>query len=280
MDISAYPLQEPFSVNAQAYHDACMAKGAAALADPRLREAGYGPDPYRRLAIWPAAKPDGRVLAFIHGGGWTNGYKEWMAFMAPTFTAAGVTFASIGYRLAPGHLFPTGLDDVIDGLATLMALAPEVGGDPRRTFIGGHSAGGHYAALVAVDPDRRRRAGLPDGQLAGCLPISGVYRFGDGSGLSMRPRFLGPEGNGADLAASPVSQVTPTPPPFLIAFGTEDFPHLIPQAHEMAATLTAAGGAVEVVEMAGRTHFTASYAGGEADGPWVQRALAFMAARS
>jgi hypothetical protein len=48
----------------------------------------------------------------------------------------------------------------------------------------------------------------------------------------------------------------------------------------MAATLTAAGGAVEVVEMAGRTHFTASYAGGEADGPWVQRALAFMAARS
>ena len=50
------------------------------------------------------------MLPFWHGGGWTSGYKEWMCFMEPAFNAADVTFVSAGYRLAPEHLFPAGLD--------------------------------------------------------------------------------------------------------------------------------------------------------------------------
>ena len=48
------------------------------------------------------------MLLFWHGGGWTSGYKEWMGFMAPALNAAGVTFVSAGYRLAPEHVFPAG----------------------------------------------------------------------------------------------------------------------------------------------------------------------------
>jgi acetyl esterase/lipase len=262
-----YPPQEPFSDIARKYHDEVMALGAGVAGE----DVAYGRDPYQSIAIHRCEAPDGAVLVFLHGGGWTNGYKEWMAFMAPVFTDAGVTFASVGYRLAPAHLFPAGFDDAKRAVAWLHANIADYGGDPARLFVGGHSAGGHYAALMAVRRDWRGTLGLPVDVISGCLPISGVYRFGEGSGLSARPRFLGigPD----ETAASPIENIQAAPPPFLIACGTEDFPHLIAQAAAMAAALEDAGGEVEEISLAGRTHFTASTAGGEADGPWAPRAL-------
>lgn len=106
----------------------------------------YGPDPYQRVLIWRAAKPTGTLLAFLHGGGWTNGHKEWMAFMAPALVDAGIGFASVGYRLAPQHLFPIGFDDTCRGLALLIERTRSYGAEPDSVFVGGHSAGGHYAA--------------------------------------------------------------------------------------------------------------------------------------
>ncbi len=266
-----YPPQEPFSEVARRYHDMVTRLGEGIMG----AVFAYGDDPYQSLAIYAPKAPSGTVLAFVHGGGWTNGYKEWMAFMAPAFTAAGVVFVSIGYRLAPRHLFPAGFDDTKRAIAWLHTSVAEHGGDPARLFIGGHSAGGHYTSLAAVRRDWQRHLGLPADVIRGCLPISGVFLFGEGAGLSMRPRFLGDEAN--DLAASPMRHIGTAPPPFLIACGDGDFPHLVRQAGEMTAALEAASGDAELVELTGRDHFTASAAGGEPDGPWVPRALDWMA---
>jgi arylformamidase len=256
MKLADYPLQEPLSEAGQAYSAECWKKSEGIP----FEEHAYGADPYQRLAVFAPNKPNGKALLFWHGGGWTSGYKEWFGFMAPAFTSAGYTFVSAGYRLAPTHLFPTGLDDC---LASLEWVTKRYG----KPFIGGHSAGGHYAALIAA------RGGAD--KVRGCLPISGVYEFGDGSGLTMRPRFLGPDPS-TDRAASPRYELRPPLPPFLIAYGTKDFPHLIPQAERFVEAVRAAGGTVEGLPMEGRTHFTASYAGGEAEGPWAPVALAFM----
>lgn len=255
MKLLDYPQQEPLSEAGQVYGAECW-KRSEGIA---FREESYGPDAYQRLAIYEPKKPDGRVLLFWHGGGWTSGYKEWFGFMAPPFTAAGITFISAGYRLAPQHVFPTGLEDCLAALAWVEKNVS------RQIYIGGHSAGGHYAALIAARGGGNR--------VKGCLPISGVYEFGEGSGLSMRPRFLGSAG---DRAASPRYQLQQPLPPFLVAYGTKDFPHLIPQAERFIEAVRDAGGKVQALPMEGRTHFTASYAGGEADGPWVPAALAFM----
>jgi arylformamidase len=111
--------------------------------------------------------------------------------------------------------------------------------------------------------------------IRGCLPLSGVFDFTASSGLSMRPRFLGADPR-SDEAASPFRHIGAALPPFLIAYGSNDFPHLVTQGRAFAAALRSAGGSVEEIEMPERTHFTASYAGGEPDGPWVPAALAFM----
>lgn len=267
MRIEDYPPQEPFSEFARPYVEECTRRSTGHDGI----DVFYGDDPYQGIALHVPSKPNGTVFAFVHGGGWTSGYREHMNFMAPGFLAGGVIFASVGYRLAPAHVFPAGLDDVAAGVAWLRDNIAGHGGDPGRIFVGGHSAGGHYAALLAVRSDI-----LAPGTVRGCLPISGVYDFRPGNGMSMRPRFLGSEEN--DGPASPMDHIGEAPPPFLLAHGTKDFPHLITQAERMAAALAEKGGDVERIQLDGRDHFTASLAGGEPDGPWVGRALAWMAA--
>ncbi len=221
--------QEPFSPQAQAYHDEVMRLGKGIAGE----EVRYGADPYQSVVFYEAKNPNGTILAFVHGGGWTNGYKEWMAFMAPCFNEAGVTFASIGYRLAPSHVFPVGFEDVCAGIACIGEYAGSYGADSQRLFAGGHSAGGHYAALAALT--------RPALNVRGCLPISGVFDFRADSGLKVRPRFLGAPDSGCEPAASPIANIHPNPPPFLIAYGSADFPHLIGQAERMAQALADAG---------------------------------------
>ena len=267
-----YPPQEPMSAMAKGYHDEVMRRGAGVTGE----EIGYGADPYQSILVCRAPRPDGNLLAVLHGGGWTNGYKEWLAFMAPAFTGAGITFASVGYRLAPQHVFPTGFEDARAGVALLQARAADFGADPARLFVGGHSAGGHYAALMAVRSAWEPGAAPGPGRIRGCLPLSGVFDFGPQSGLPQRPRFLGDPAAKAEAPASPIENIKGTPPPFLLTWGSEDFPHLIPQARRMAAALSAAGGKVEQIELAGCNHFTASYEGGEAEGRWVGPAVAWM----
>ena len=62
-----------------------------------FNEFAIGPDAHQSIAVYPA-RNRGPLFAFLHGGGWDRGYKETMGFMAPCFTQAGITFASIGYH--------------------------------------------------------------------------------------------------------------------------------------------------------------------------------------
>jgi arylformamidase len=272
MRLQDYPEQEPSNPAAAKYRDACVA-GSFGVA---FREFSFGSDPHQSVAVYEPAKPNGALYAFMHGGGWTNGYKENMGFMAPFLLANGITFASIGHRLAPTHVFPAGVEDCARGIQALLERAKDYGFDRDRLMLGGHSSGGHYASLLAVRSDWQAALGLPADVVKACLPISGVYRFGEGSGLKVRPRFLGPEGSGSEGPASPILQMQRVPPPFFMVWGSADFPHLRTQGAEMAAALKAKGGEVTAYEMEGRDHFTAHLAGGEPDGPWAKRALEFM----
>jgi acetyl esterase/lipase len=271
MKLADYPAQEPLSPAGMAYGDECWKRGEGIAGE----EFAFGPDPYQHLLVFPAARPDGRVLLFWHGGGWTSGYKEWMSFMAPAFTAAGITFVSAGYRLAPQHVFPAGLQDCAAAVAWVVENIGSHGGDPQQLFIGGHSAGGHYAALLCVAPAWLAALNLDPTAIRGCVPLSGVFDFSESSGLSMRPRFLGTDPQ-SDVLASPIRQISDAAPAFLVAHGSQDFPHLIPQAKAFTERLHESGIAAERLEMEGRTHFTASFAGGERDGPWVPAVLEFM----
>jgi|TARA_B110000495_G_C22922372_1_gene538885 arylformamidase len=269
MRIENYPPQEPFSEAGDKYAAEVMRRGQGTSGEDH----SYGDDPYQSLSLHIPENPDGTILAFVHGGGWTSGYKEHMDFMAPPMLDAGIIFISIGYRLAPQHNFPTGVNDIAAALATIYQRIEKFGGNPERIFVGGHSAGGHYTALLAVRNDWQAKHNVPTTIIRGCVPISGVYNFAEGNGMAARPRFLGEAD--AEIAASPLYNIQQTPP-FLLAHGSVDFPHLVAQATEMEKALKAADADVSRIVFEGRNHFTASYAGGEADGPWVPEVIKWM----
>jgi acetyl esterase/lipase len=141
-----YPPQDAFTEIGAKYHAKIL---GLADAVPTV-EWRHGADPYQSVALYPAPDPRGDIVVMIHGGGWTNGYKEWMAFCAPALTARGITAASLGYRLAPVHPWPSCFDDVADGVAAVWQRAAQHGADPSRLFVSGHSAGGHLAAMLAL----------------------------------------------------------------------------------------------------------------------------------
>ncbi|NYT68382.1 alpha/beta hydrolase [Pusillimonas noertemannii] len=271
MRIDQYPPQEPMSENMQAYHDHLMRQAD----ESRAHEAQYGDDPYQSIMVFPAEKPNGTVLMYLHGGGWTNGYKEWMAFMAPALNALGITYATAGYRLAPRHVFPAGLQDCGEALKWLAANVKQFGGDPDMMFVGGHSAGGHYAALLATADS------LPDGTdvrplIRGSAPVSGSFYFGEESGMAVRPRFLGAPESGNEVHASPLRRLSGPTCPFLLTWGEKDFPHLIVQAQQMSDALQRQGTRVDTLVLPRHNHFTASHAAGEVDGLWPDRLSKWM----
>lgn len=273
MNRHEYPPQEPLSAFAQAY-DADLWARAAAIP---LAEAAYGASPWQRLSIAPAARPDAAkapVLVFLHGGGWTSGYKEWNHFMAPALSAAGICLVSPGYRLAPETGFEGQRADCMAALAWVWQHIADFGGDPERIWVGGHSAGGHWASLLATRDDWQTEVGLPDNVIRGCLPVSGVYRFGEGSGLTMRPRFLGKEDPAIDRAASPMLDTGRRIPPFFISWGERDFPHLVAQAGAMTEMLRGRGVAVRTHVVAGANHLEAHLATADAD--WLAEAVSFI----
>ena len=270
-DYDTYPAQEPFSEIGGQYHDRVRELGAGISG----QSFAYGDDPYQEVAVFAADNPNGAVVAFLHGGGWTSGYKEWMAFMAPALNAAGITFVSIGYRLAPQVLWPDGVQDAAAGLRWIFENIAAHGGDPDRIVVGGHSAGGHYSSWLAVRTDWQAAFGLPEDVIKGALPVSGVYDFTTGNGMPLRPRFLGTD-DAVDRDASPLHTITRTPP-FYMAWGDRDFPHLMTQAETMSAALKAIGGSVKSLVLVDCDHLGASYACGSAMGLWIEALLGWIA---
>jgi acetyl esterase len=99
------------------------------------------------------------VLVYYHGGGWALGslatYDNLCRKLALSIPALVV---SVDYRLAPEHPFPAAVADAHLALEWVARNAGELGGDGRRLAVGGDSAGGNLATVVAL---RARKEGLP-----------------------------------------------------------------------------------------------------------------------
>lgn len=262
-DLASYPPQEPFSEIGGKYHLRVQELGTGVDG----QSFAYGDDPYQEVAVFPANSPTGLVVVFMHGGGWTNGYKEWMAFMAPLLNKRGITFVSLGYRLAPRVVWPEGVRDAAKGLRWVHDNIADHGGDPARIVVGGHSAGGHLAMWLAVRDDWQSENGVPEDIVKGAIPVSGVYDFTEGNGMPMRPRFLGDD-PAHDRDASPLHTISRTPPA-LMSWGDRDFPHLAKQAEAMAARYQQAGAVVETHVLVDCDHLGASYACGDETSTWI-----------
>ena len=237
----------------------------------------YGTEERQKLDVYlpgPAATGPVPVLMFIHGGYWVVGHKDKLGFMAPPLTCAPAVLVTPGYRLAPGSKYPEQVDDCRVALKWVYDHIAEYGGDPDRIFLGGHSAGGHLAALVTLQTERLASSGLPADVVKGCFPVSGVFDVTDAP-PDRRDAFLASPDHAKE--ASPVHNAPGNRTPFLLEIGGNDFPNLRNQHPAMLKALQGQPGPVEEMVRQGHDHFQISLDHGESDNPWSRRVRELMA---
>jgi acetyl esterase len=103
------------------------------------------------------------MLLWFHGGGWVTGNLDTHDQVCRLLCdAVRAVVVSVDYRLAPEAKFPAAADDCMSAYEWALAHAEEVGADRHRIAIGGDSAGGNLAAVVALCA---RHEGLPQPKL-------------------------------------------------------------------------------------------------------------------
>jgi acetyl esterase/lipase len=112
-------------------------------------------------------------LVFLHGGGFTHGYKEWCGFMAPGLTPT--VLVAVQYRLMPAVQHPEPWLDAALAVTWVHRHIGAYGGDPQRLFVGGHSAGGALAATLATRAEWLSAHGLATTDIAGIICISTTF---------------------------------------------------------------------------------------------------------
>ena len=181
----------------------------------------YGSGPRQRLDIFPCGAVGAPTLAYIHGGYWQSNDKEPYAFLGEGLLPAGWNLALLEYTLAPAARLDGIVSEVRAATAWIIEHAAEHGGDPRRVFVAGHSAGGHLTAMAMTDP-----------RVAGGVAISGIYDLEPIrlNYLNDKLRLDAPEAE----RNSPLRHLPARAAPLVVTVGLGELPELIRQSAEYA----------------------------------------------
>lgn len=223
-----------------------------------LRRVAYAPD--LTLDVYRLRDSNGKpspTLIYVHGGGWTGGDPHRQArTMFHHLAQRGWVVLTIRYPLAPEATFPAQLIAVHQAVDWAKSSGREFAIDPRRVVLSGGSAGGHLASLAALTA----REGT---SVAACVPIYGVYDFLNRN--RTRPdwpvipravmKALPHEAPEAYRLASPLDQVHPLAPPFMVVHGDKDSLVPPPEARQFVDRLRdVSKTAVRYLEVAGAQH--------------------------
>lgn len=200
----------------------------------------YGDDPAQVLDVWrrrDLPQQPAPVLIFVPGGAWVHGSRALQGYaLLSELAAQGWVCLSIDYRVAPRHRWPQHITDVKTAVAWARANVDKYGGDRNFVALAGTSAGGHLAALAGLTGnDPEMQAQLPAGSHTAVDAVVGIYGRYDWEDTSTaeRARFVDflervvvgrskSRHPGIYRRASPIAQVHPDAPPFLVVHGSAD----------------------------------------------------------
>ena len=173
----------------------------------------YGALPRQRLDIYqpssPAPAAGHPVVVFFYGGSWNQGERADYRFVGEALAARGVLTLVADYRLYPEVRYPDFLSDCAQALAWGLQQAPRLGGDARRVYVMGHSAGAYNAAMLALDPSLLAATGHSPQALAGFIGLAGPYDFLPITNPDAQPVFFHPHYPAGTQALQHVSAAAP-----------------------------------------------------------------------
>ena len=203
---------------------------------------------YRGLGAQAGALP---ALVYFHGGGWTIGDLDTHDIICRTLANnARCAVVAVDYRMGPEHKFPAAVEDCVAATRWVAEQAAALGVDAARIAVGGDSAGGNLATVVAIT--LRDAGGPPLVFQALVYPATDQRmdsashsRFGEGYLLTrdnmlwFRDNYLAP-GDYDDWRASPIraADLARLPPAHIITAGYDP---LVDEGRAYSDRLLAAG---------------------------------------
>lgn len=243
-----------FVRSVQPYLDEYARRSALARRELAWRALRYGPDRAERLHFFPAprSRPAAPLVVFVHGGYWQQLTEADSSCAAREMVAAGAAYAAVGYGLAPRVR--------LDGIVTMVRRAvlwlhhnaADLGVNPGRVVLVGHSAGAQLAAMCLVPgwlPDSMRPADL----VGAAVLLSGLYEL-----APLRHTSIGRDIrlSSAEVAAHSFRRhLHPGLPPLVLARGDEEPSGFADQQRWLAAGAARLGVPVTDLVVPGRNHF-------------------------
>ena len=168
------------------------------------------------------------VLIFMYGGNWNSGSKDTYGFFGRNFAKKDVITVIPDYTLSPNANYDDMAQQTAQAIKWTKAHIEEFNGDPERIYLTGHSAGGHLAALAAMNP----KYGIDPADISGIiLNDSGgldMYNYLQKDPPTAEDTYLttwtdNPE-NWKD--ASPIYFIDENTPPIKIYMGSKTYPSI------------------------------------------------------
>ena len=180
----------------------------------------YGAGPRRKLDVYVPVGLENTapVVLFIYGGSWNRGERTEYEYVGHALAARGFVTVIADYRLVPEVTYPAFVEDGAAAVLWIERNIADFGGDARRLFLAGHSAGAYNAVMLALEPAFLRDQGAT-ATVRGVAGLSGPYSFYpfrvkaavEAFGSSPHPE-----------STQPINLVTPEAPPMWLATGDAD----------------------------------------------------------
>lgn len=129
------------------------------------------------LHFAPSVPKCGKVVFYVHGGGWNSGSPSVFKFIGQRFAQEGYHCILLGYRRTPFYRFPSQIEDVCAGYKAALRYLKSRGINVPKSVVVGSSAGAHLGALLCYDSEMQKKFKITPNRLGGFIGLAGPYRF-------------------------------------------------------------------------------------------------------
>ncbi|MDO5401363.1 MAG: alpha/beta hydrolase [Eubacteriales bacterium] len=224
----------------------------------------FGPEKNQYfLHFAPSCAESGKVVVWIHGGGWNAGDPGIFSFVGQCFAQAGFHCISLGYRLSPKHKYPCQIEDVCAGFNRAMDYLHDAGVDTGRVIVTGPSAGAHLASILCYDRAVQAKYHVRADKIAGFIGVAGPYAFRTGVTKTVQILLNQLFAKGYDRSlAEPLAVMENTGIPMLLIHSRHDGLIDFSMADRFFRKAQSLGLSAELYEVADRQNTHSGYSAG------------------
>ena len=147
----------------------------------------YGKNKDQYFLYYEPDQPiSGKIIVWVHGGGWNAGNPKYFDFVGQCVCDQGYRFVSLGYRLSPKYKYPCQIKDVCEAFNSAVSYLKGNGIDVSKIIVAGPSAGAHLTSIMCYCRKVQEKYSVDVSNVIGFIGSGGPYSFREDQGLAIK----------------------------------------------------------------------------------------------